>query len=69
MLDEEQVSLLRAIGSSIAFDGDEDGKITTLILEGYVSKDGDLYELTPKGVMTVEERGCISGDEANLWND
>jgi|SRR3569623_1943895 len=63
MLDEERVAILRAIGSSIAFDDDEKGKVTDLVLEGYVVKDGDLYELTPKGFMVLEERGCVVGKE------
>ena len=61
MLDEDQVAILRAIGSSIAFDDDKKGKVTQLVLEGYVLKDGDLYELTPKGNRILEERGCVSG--------
>lgn len=65
MLDDEQVAILRAIGSSVAFDDDKQGKVTELVLEGYVLKDGDLYELTPKGFMMIEERGCVSGSEAN----
>jgi hypothetical protein len=63
MLDEERVTILRAIGSSIAFDDDGKGKVTDLVLEGYVVKDGDLYELTPKGFMVLEERGCIVGKD------
>lgn len=62
MLDEEQVALLRAIGSSITFDDDEKGKVTYLVVEGYVLKDGDLYELTPKGMKILEERGYVSVD-------
>ncbi|CAM5331722.1 putative protein OS=Afipia felis OX=1035 GN=BN961_00348 PE=4 SV=1 [Afipia felis] len=58
MLNDEQVAILRAIGSSIAFDDDKKGKVLDLVLEGYVLKDGDLYELTPKGIMLVEERGA-----------
>jgi len=66
MLDDEQVGILRAIGLSVAFDDDKKGKVTDLILEGYVQKDGDLYELTSKGIMMIEERGCVSGSEANV---
>ena len=61
MLDDERVAILRAICSSIAFDDDGKGKVTDLVLEGYVAKDGDLYELTPKGFMVLEERGCVVG--------
>ena len=49
MLKEEQVAVLRDIAQSIAFADDMQGEVDTLIKEGYVSKDGDLYELTPQG--------------------
>jgi hypothetical protein len=66
MLDDEQVAILRAIGSSVAFDDDKKiAKSPDLVLEGYVLKDGDLYELTSKGTMMIEERGCVPGNEAN----
>lgn len=41
MLDDEQVAILRAIGSLVAFDDDKKGKVIDLVLEGYVQKDGD----------------------------
>lgn len=55
MLKEQQVQILRDISQSIAFADDKPGQLDALILEGYVQKDGDLFELTPKGVMVLEE--------------
>jgi hypothetical protein len=55
MLSDEQVAILCDIGQSIAFADDKHGEIESLIVEGYVMKDGDLYELTPKGLKVVEE--------------
>lgn len=55
MLKEQQVQILRDISQSIAFADDKTGQLDALILEGYVKKDGDLFELTPKGVMVLEE--------------
>jgi hypothetical protein len=34
---------------SAAFVDDVHGEVEKLIVEGYVLKDGDLYELTPRG--------------------
>jgi hypothetical protein len=55
MLKEQQVQILRDISQSIAFADDKNGQRDALILEGYMKKDGDLFELTPKGVMVLEE--------------
>jgi hypothetical protein len=58
MLRDEQVALLRDIAQSVAFADDRHGEVEKLIVEGYVLKDGDLYELTPKGLMVLEEWGA-----------
>jgi hypothetical protein len=34
------------------------GEVDRLIREGYVAKDGDLYELTPKAEKVLSERGA-----------
>ena len=58
MLRDEQLSILRDISQSIAFADDVHGEIGELIVEGYVTKDGDLFELTAKGVTAVEEHAA-----------
>jgi hypothetical protein len=58
MLRENQVAVLRDIAQSIAFADDMQGEIDTLIREGYVSKDGDLYELTPKAEKALSDAGA-----------
>jgi hypothetical protein len=58
MLKDEQVAVLRDIAQSIAFADDMRGEIDTLIKEGYVSKDGDLYELTPKAEKALSDLGA-----------
>jgi len=55
MLRDEQLSILRDISQSVAFADDRHGKIGELIADGYVMKDGDLFELTAKGIAAVEE--------------
>ncbi|TFW56475.1 hypothetical protein CT676_34730 [Bradyrhizobium sp. MOS001] len=73
MLREEQLSILRDISQSVAFADDRHGKIGELIADGYVMKDGDLFELTAKGVTAVEEHPAASGasdaEEASASSD
>jgi len=62
MLTDEQVAVLCDIGQSIAFADDLHGQVEKLIVEGYVLKDGDLYELTPKGEKVLADRGAGLND-------
>lgn len=61
MLRDEQLSILRDISQSVAFADDPQGKMGQLIADGYVMKDGDLFELTAKGVTAVEEHAAALG--------
>jgi hypothetical protein len=63
MLHDEELSILRDISQSVAFADDRQGKMGRLIADGYVMKDGDLFELTPKGVTAVEEHAGVSDAE------
>ena len=54
----------RDISQSIAFADDRHGKIGELIADGYVMKDGDLFELTAKGVTAVEEHAALGASDA-----
>jgi hypothetical protein len=38
--------------------GDRRGEVDRLVKEGYVAKDGDLYELTPKAEKVLSDRGA-----------
>ena len=58
MLKDEDVAILCDIQQSIAFADDMHGLVQRLIVEGYVLKDGDIYELTPKGEKVIEARGA-----------
>ena len=49
VLSDQQIAILCDIGASIAFDDDKHGEVEKLIIDAYVLKDGDLYELTAKG--------------------
>jgi hypothetical protein len=58
MLRDDQIAVLCDIGQSIAFADDLHGEVDILIREGYVTKDGDLYELTPKAEKILLDRGA-----------
>ena len=58
MLKDEDVAILCDIQQSIAFADDMHGLVQRLIVEGYVVKDGDIYELAPKGEKVIEARGA-----------
>jgi hypothetical protein len=59
MLSDAQIAVLCDIGQSIAFaDDDRQDEIDRLLREGYVTKDGDLYVLTPKAEKVLLDRGA-----------
>lgn len=58
MLKDEQITLLKDISESIAFD-DRQVAVDELVMEGYLVKDGDLYELTAKGEMEVVAHAAV----------
>jgi hypothetical protein len=60
MLTDQQLAVLRDIDNAVAFD--DDSSVVDLVLEGYVKKDGDLYELTPKGEKAVLDNGVSAPD-------
>jgi len=70
MLTDEQLAILKQINSAIAFDGDDRGDADKLVIEGYVQKDRDLYQLSPIGEKAllddrarVEELNYKAGDK------
>ncbi|GLH75182.1 hypothetical protein SSBR45G_00900 [Bradyrhizobium sp. SSBR45G] len=58
MLTDHQIAMLCDIGQSIAFAADRQDELLELIQEGYVAKDGDVYELTPKAEKALTDRGA-----------
>jgi predicted transcriptional regulator len=63
MLSDDQIAIIRDIGQSIAFADDKQGQVEQLIIEGYVLKNGDLYELTPKGEKILTDQTAVIRDE------
>ena len=58
MLSDEQLAILRDIGQSVAFSEDKNGVVEHLIVEQYVVKNGDLYELTPRGEKVLTDQAA-----------
>ncbi len=58
MLTDDQIATLADISQSIAFAPDRQDEIDDLIREGYVVKDGDIYELTAKAQKILTDRGA-----------
>lgn len=58
MLTDAQVAVLCDIAQSVALAGNRQGEVDRLVEEGYVVKDGDLYELTPKAEKALSDRGA-----------
>lgn len=58
MLSNERVAILFDIGQSTSFADDKHAELQKLIAEGYIRKDGDSWELTPKGEKELEDRGA-----------
>ena len=58
MLTDQQLAILKEIDNSVAFGGDQRDEVDRLVIEGYVEKDGDLYQLTPKGEKALLDNGA-----------
>ena len=55
---DAQVAILCDIAQSVVFADDRQGEIDRLIRDGYVVKEGDCYELTPKAEKLLSDRGA-----------
>jgi hypothetical protein len=58
MLTDAQVAVLCDIAQSAALAANRQSEIDRLVKEGYVAKDGDAYELTPKAEKALSDRGA-----------
>jgi hypothetical protein len=55
MLNEEQITVLCEISQSVAFSDERQGLVQQLVIDSYVIKNGDLYELSPQRQAAVED--------------
>lgn len=62
MLSDEEIAILREISQSVAFSDDRHGMVQQLVLNGYVIKNGDLYELSSQGQKAVEDHVSLGND-------
>jgi hypothetical protein len=58
MLTDAQIAILCDIGQASSFDEEKKGEVLSLIVRGYVERDGDLFKITPRGEKVLTERGA-----------
>jgi hypothetical protein len=58
MLTDAQIAVLCDIAQSVVLAGERQGEADRLVKEGYVVRDGDVYELTPKAEKVLSDRGA-----------
>jgi hypothetical protein len=54
MLSDQQIAVLCDC-QSVAFSDDRQGLVQQLVIDGYVIRNGDLYELSAQGQAAVED--------------
>jgi hypothetical protein len=58
MLTDAQIAILCDIGQASSFDEEKKGEVLSLVVRGYVEKDGDLFKITPRGEKILTDRGA-----------
>jgi hypothetical protein len=58
MLTDAQIAILCDIGQASSFDEEKKGEVLSLVVRGYVEKDGDLFKITPRGERVLTDRGA-----------
>jgi hypothetical protein len=58
MLTDAQIAILCDIGQASSFDEKKKGEVLSLIVRGYVERDGDLFKVTPRGEKVLSDRGA-----------
>jgi hypothetical protein len=58
MLTDAQIAILCDIGQASSFDEEKKGEVLSLVVRGYVEKDGDLFKITPRGEKILNDRGA-----------
>jgi hypothetical protein len=58
MLTDTQVAVLCDIAQSAVLAGERQAEVDRLVKDGYVAKEGDLYQLTPKAQKALSDRGA-----------
>jgi hypothetical protein len=58
MLSDAQIAILCDIGQASSFDEEKRGDVLSLVVRGYVERDGDLFKITPRGQKVLTDRGA-----------
>ena len=58
MLTDAQIAILCDIGQASSFNEEKKGEVLSLVIRGYVEKDGDLFKVTPRGEKVLTDRGA-----------
>jgi hypothetical protein len=58
MLTDAQIAILCDIGQASSFDEEKKGEVLSLVIRGYVEKDGDLFKVTPRGEKVLTDRSA-----------
>ena len=58
MLTDAQIAVLCDIGQTSYFDDEKRGEVLSLVVRGYVERDGDLFKITPRGQKVLTDRGA-----------
>jgi hypothetical protein len=58
MLTDAQIAVLCDLGQASSFDEEKKGEVLSLIAQGYVERDGDLFKITSRGEKVLADRGA-----------
>jgi hypothetical protein len=58
MLTDAQIAILSDIGQASSFDQGKKAEVVSLIVRGFIEKDGDLFKITPRGEKVLTDRGA-----------
>ena len=58
MLTDAQIAILCDIGQASSFNEDKKGEVLSLVVRGYVERDGDLFKITPRCEKELADRGA-----------
>jgi hypothetical protein len=58
MLTDAQIAILCDIGQASSFDEEKKGEVLSLVVRGFVERDGDLFKVTPRGEKVLSDRGA-----------
>ena len=56
MLTDAQIAIPCDIGQASSFDEEKKGEVLSLVVRGYVERDGDLFKITPQGEKVLTDR-------------